>query len=133
MPSGKSYKTVYVNEHGINAERKIPKGFASAKGKAAVSSTKTSEQYYFENPVEFALYTKIYDKKTDIIWLSGDKYIELYKTGYQLFECRQFVKAIETFKECLKLNPIGISARVELVECYLQSRQFALARKSLMI
>ena len=25
LPSGKSYKTLYVNEHGINAERKIPK------------------------------------------------------------------------------------------------------------
>ena len=65
------------------------------------------------------------------MWVSSDKYIELYKKGYQLFECRQFAKAIDVYKECLKLNPIGISARFELVECYLMSKQFALARRSL--
>ena len=33
LPSGKSYKTVYINEHGINANKKIPKGFTTAKSK----------------------------------------------------------------------------------------------------
>lgn len=131
LPSGKSYKTVYVNEHGINADKKIPKGFTIAKNKPTAAKQKPEEQWYFENPIEFAMYVKLYNKKNNVVWVSNDKYLELYKKGYQLFECRQFAKAIDVFKECLKLNPIGISARFELVECYLMSKQFSLARKSL--
>ena len=131
LPSGKSYKTVYVNEHGINANKKIPKGFTTAKSKPVATKEEPEEQLYFENAIEFAMYVKLYNKKNNVVWVSSDKYIELYKRGYQLFECRQFAKAIDVYKECLKLNPIGISARFELVECYLMSKQFALARRSL--
>lgn len=81
--------------------------------------------------MELVLYAKTYNKKNNVIWVSSDKYLELYKAGYQLFECKQYAKAIDTLKECLKINPIGVSARFELVECYLMSRQFSLARKSL--
>lgn len=131
LPSGKSYKTVYVNEHGINANKKIPKGFTTVKSKPVATKEEPEEQLYFENAIEFAMYVKLYNKKNNVVWVSSDKYIELYKKGYQLFECRQFAKAIDVYKECLKLNPIGISARFELVECYLMSKQFALARRSL--
>ena len=131
LPSGKSYKTIYVNEHGLNAERKIPKGFTSGAEKPVVDNVAQSEDYYFENPMEFAIYCKLHDTGKKIIWISGDKYIELYKQGYQLFECGQYVKAINVFKECLKLNPIGISARFELVQCYIRTKQLSFARKSL--
>lgn len=131
LPSGKSYRTVYVNEHGINADKKIPKGFTTAKSKPVAVKQEQEEQWYFENPIELALYAKLYNKKNNVIWISGDKYFELYKVGYQLFECKQYAKAINTYKECLKLNPIGVSARFELVECYLAIRQFSLARKAL--
>ena len=131
LPSGKSYKTVYINEHGINANRKIPKGFTTVKSKPVAAKEEPEELLYFENAIEFAMYVKLYNKKKNVVWVSSDKYIELYKKGYQLFECRQFAKAIDVYKECLKLNPIGISARFELVECYLMSKQFSLARKSL--
>lgn len=131
LPSGKSYKTLYVNEHGINADKKVPKGFTTSKTKPAAAKQEQEEQWYFENPLEFAMYVKLYNKKSNVIWVSSDKYLELYQKGYQLFECRQFAKAIDVYKECLKLNPIGISARFELVECYLMSKQFSLARKSL--
>lgn len=131
LPSGKSYKTLYINEHGINADKKVPKGFTTSKTKPAAAKQEQEEQWYFENPLEFAMYVKLYNKKSNVIWVSSDKYLELYKKGYQLFECRQFAKAIDVYKECLKLNPIGISARFELVECYLMSKQFSFARKSL--
>ena len=131
LPSGKSYKTIYVNEHGLNAERKMPKGFTSGAEKSVVNNVAQSEDYYFENPMEFAIYCKLHDTGKKIIWVSGDKYIELYKQGYQLFECGQYIKAINVFKECLKLNPIGISARFELVECYIRTKQLSFARKSL--
>lgn len=131
LPSGKSYKTVYVNEHGINADKRTPKGFITAKSKPVAVKQEQDEQWYFENPIELALYAKLYNKKNNVIWVSSDKYLELYKVGYQLFECKQFAKAIDTYKECLKINPIGVSARFELVECYLTSRQFSLAKKCL--
>lgn len=131
LPSGKSYKTVYVNEHGINANRKPPKGFTTKNSKPVASKEEPEELLYFENAIEFAMYAKLCNKKNNVVWVSSDKYIELYKEGYQLFECRQLAKAIDVYKECLKLNPIGISARFELVECYLMSKQFSLARNSL--
>lgn len=31
LPSGKSYKTVYVNEHGINADKRTPQGLYDSK------------------------------------------------------------------------------------------------------
>ena len=131
LPSGKSYKTVYVNEHGINAETRIPRGFTIEKSKAVTNNSEKEECYYFENTKEFATYAKICDKNSNVIWVSSDKYIELYQKGYRLFECGQYAKAIEVYKECLKLNPIGISARFELVECYVVLKQLSFARKSL--
>lgn len=131
LPSGKSYKTLYVNEHGINAERKTPKGFTVEKDKPVAGSPAKEESYYFENPIELAIYGKLHGKGSTVSWISSDKYLELYKKGYQLFECGQYAKAIEVFKECLKLNPIGISARFELVECYIVTKQLSFARKSL--
>lgn len=131
LPSGKSYKTIYVNEHGVSAERKIPKGFSSVDKSSKASASEESEGYYFADPMEFAIYCKLHGKDKKIIWISADKYIELYKQGYQLFECGQYVKAINAFKESLKLNPIGISARFELVECYIRTKQLSFARKAL--
>lgn len=131
LPSGKSYKTIYVNEHGVSAERKIPKGFTSIDKSSKASASEQSEEYYFADPMEFAIYCKLHGKDKKIIWVSADKYIELYKQGYQLFECGQYVKAINAFKESLKLNPIGISARFELVECYIRTKQLSFARKAL--
>lgn len=131
LPSGKSYKTIYVNEHGINADKRVPKGFTTTKINSIVTKQKQEEQWHFENSIEFALYIKLYNKESDVIWVSSDKYLDLFKVGYQLFECKQYAKAIETYKECLKINPIGVSARFELVECYLMGKQFSLARKYL--
>lgn len=89
-----------------------------------------SEKLYFENPSEFIMYVNIH-KDSKVIWESSDKYVELFKKGYQCFEQRQFEKAINYYKDCLKLNPIGINARFELAECYIATRQLSLAKKSL--
>lgn len=131
LPSGKSYKTLYVNEHGINAQRKTPKGFTVEKEKPVAAPAVKEESFYFENPIELAIYGKLHGKGSTVSWISSDKYLELYKKGYQLFECGQYAKAIDVYKECLKLNPIGISARFELVECYIVTKQLSFARKSL--
>lgn len=131
LPSGKFYKTIYVNENGINANKKIPRSFTMAKIEPVAVNLEPEEHLYFENPIEFALYVDLYNKNSNVVWVSSDKYIELYEQGYEFFECRQYAKAIDVYKECLRLNPIGVSARFELVECFLISKQFSLARKSL--
>lgn len=93
-------------------------------------TNEAKETFYFENPAEFIMYVNLH-KDSNIVWESSDKYVELFKKGFQFFEKRQFIKAINTYKECLKLNPIGISARFELAECYIANKQLTLARKSL--
>lgn len=40
--------------------------------------------------------------------------------AYRLFEDRKFRKAIEAYQKALKVNPVGINARFEICECYLQ-------------
>ncbi len=64
--------------------------------------------------------------------MSGDNYIKEYQRGFQLFEQRQFTKALEAYKNCLKLNPIGISARFEMCEAYLQLHNLSSAKQSLL-
>lgn len=90
------------------------------------------ERYYFENPIEFAIYCKLYANGRNIIWVSADDYFKEYQKAYQLFEQRQFSKAIEIFRECLKLNPIGLSARFEICEAYLQMQNLNAAKSTLM-
>lgn len=83
-----------INEHGINANRKIPKGFTTAKSKPVAVKEEPEELLYFENAIEFAMYVKLYNKKNNVVWVSSDKYIELYKKGYQL------TKYFLPFKRC---------------------------------
>lgn len=90
----------------------------------------TKEILYFENPDEFVMYINLH-QDSNIVWESSDKYIELFQKGYHFFEQKQITKAIDIYKECLDLNPIGISARFELVECYIANKQLSLAKKSL--
>ena len=91
-----------------------------------------SEGYYFENPIELAIYGKLYAKDKTVYWLSGDKYLVEYKKGYQLFEQGQYSRAIEAYKKCLELNPIGLSARFEICESYLKIGNLSSARNTLL-
>ena len=91
-----------------------------------------SEGYYFENPTELAIYGKLYAKGKTVYWLSGDNYLVEYKRGYQLFEQGQYSRAIEAYKKCLELNPIGLSARFEICEAYLKMGNLSSARNTLL-
>ncbi len=91
-----------------------------------------TESYYFENVFELATYGKLFAKDKKVIWLSGDNYIKLYQKGYQLFEQRRFNEALLTYNDCLKLNPIGISARFEMCETFLGMGQVNAAAGVLM-
>lgn len=97
-----------------------------------VSSNSGGEGYYFENFAEFALYVKVNKPKTEVVFLSGDNYKDMLLYGIKLFEQKNFEKAIEILKECLKLNPVGLSARFELSECYICINQFDLAKRTLL-
>lgn len=98
----------------------------------ANASKDEDERFYFENPIEFAIYCKLYASGRNITWISADAYLKEYQKAYQLFEQRQFSKAIEILEECLKLNPIGISARFEICEANLQMHNLSAAKNALL-
>lgn len=98
--------------------------------KAIKSST--TEEYYFENAEEFTTYGEMYGGEKNVIWVSEEKYLEKYQKGFNLFETGRYGEAIEILKESLILNPIGISARFEMCECYIQLHDLLTAKNILL-
>ena len=90
------------------------------------------ESYYFENVFELATYGKLFAKDKRVNWLSGDNYMKLYQRGYQLFEQGRYQEALLIYNDCLKLNPIGISARFEMCESLLRLGELNAAEGVLM-
>ena len=90
------------------------------------------ERYYFEDATEFALYVKVNKPQNKVIYLSGNSYKDMFMSGWEYFEQKNYDKAIETLKKCLELNPVGISARFELAECYICTERFDLAKETLL-
>ena len=88
--------------------------------------------FYFESPIELAIYGKLYAKDKTVYWLSGDKYWDEYKKGYQLIDQGLYGMAIPVFRRCLELNPIGLSARFEMCEAYLKMGKLPEARRTLL-
>ncbi len=95
-------------------------------------SSADSEGYYFESPIELAIYGKLRANNKTVYWLSGDNYWVEYKKGYQLFEQGLFAKAIEAYKKCLELNPIALSARFEICEANLKMGNLSVAKNALL-
>lgn len=89
------------------------------------------DSFYFESADEMKVYGKFH--KGAVVWKRGDAYINEFRKSYELFENAEFKKAIEVLKECLALNPIGISARFEIAECYIQLRDYTSAITALML
>ncbi len=87
--------------------------------------------FYFENVLELAIYGKLFGAGREVVWLSGDAYISQYKKGYQFAEEGKYREAIAALNASLKVNPIGISARFEICECYLRLNELEKARKLL--
>lgn len=91
-----------------------------------------AERYYFESQEEFITYSQKCDGSKNVIWLSGDAYLDKLKEGYDLIEENKPDEAVEALNEALKLNPIGISARFELCEAYIRLKKFSTAEKTLL-
>lgn len=116
-----------MSDNKIIEEDKI----SEKKSSINESTYKPQKAFSFENEIEFIIYSKLYGDNTEIVWTSATQYLEKYQQGYNYFESHNFEKAIETYLECLQLNPIGILARFELCECYLHTSNFQVAKKSL--
>ena len=91
-----------------------------------------SEGYYFQNPIELAIYGKFHGKDKTVYWLTGNDYIEAYNKGFHLFEQGRFQEALTAYRASLKLNPIGLSARFEICEVFIKMQNYADARKTLL-
>ena len=98
---------------------------------ASINKTSNDEGYYFENETEFLLYVKYSGGKKNITWLSGDKYLNEFKKGYQLFDQQQYQKAIDTYKNALQMNPVGVVVRMEMCSAYCKLGNLGEARKIL--
>lgn len=59
------------------------------------------------------------------------EYIEYFQTGYQLFEEGKYEEAIECYRKCLDYHAEGFFAEFEIVEAYLQLRDYGNAEKVL--
>ena len=92
----------------------------------------TEEGYYFANQEELITYGKLHGADGHrIVWLRGDDYVQLYKTGYGLVEKGQYDDAIDILKDSLRLNPVGIMARFEICEAYIRLKKYQDAKKTL--
>lgn len=88
--------------------------------------------YCFEGPLELAIYGKLYGAD-DVFtcWNPGNQYREQYMKGFQLVEAGKYEEAIEAYRASLEFNPIGISARFEICECFIRLKDFYSAKETL--
>lgn len=105
---------------------------AGSKKTEAAEESDVKVGFYFENILELAIYGRLFGAGKTVIWLKGDLYLSQYQKGYQLVEERKYHEAITVLNASLKVNPIGISSRFELCECYIRLNDFEKARKLLM-
>lgn len=88
--------------------------------------------YCFEGPLEHAIYGKLYGTDDEFIcWNSGNQYREQYRKGFRLVEEEKYEEAIEAYRASLEFNPIGISARFEICECFIRLKDFYSAKETL--
>lgn len=91
-----------------------------------------AEGYYFEGPLELAIYGKLFGGDDKFIsWLPGNRYRDQYQKGYQLAEEGKYEEAIDAYRASLEFNPIGISARFEICECFIRLKDFYSAKETL--
>lgn len=89
------------------------------------------ESFYFENEQEFIIYCKTKKNNKNVTWKKGSNYIDEYQRGYKLIDQKQYLQAIEAFKNALKLNPIGLASRFEMCTAYCQVKKYDAAREIL--
>ncbi len=129
--SAESSQFVSNNKKLTVSQIRIQKQLEKEKPTQNNNISMKEKHYYFENQNEFLIYSSINNDDSEIVWVSNDKYLELYNEGFAQFENNQFSAAIKKYKQCLEINPIGISARFELAECYIATKQYALAKEIL--
>ena len=111
----------------------ISKGFRFAL--SAAEADPNLESFCFEDPVEMGLYLShcnALGKNKTVVWNASSDYSDRCKTGYDLFEQSQFEQALEAYQDALTVNPVGITARFEICECYLSLGRLSEARQCLL-
>ena len=90
--------------------------------------------FNFDGLAEIAVFVKKYwaGRKQKLMISQGDEYMNCYLKAYNLYEQGKFNEAIKVLHDSLKINPMGIKARFELVECYLNLKDTETAKKELM-
>lgn len=116
----------------LSGEQDIALLMPPQKSSGVVEKANSTEHaFYFQNAVEMITYGAHVEGGDSVRWLEGNNYIDLFKKGYKLVEIGQLEEAIEVLKESLVWNPIGVEARFEMCEAYIQLRDFKMARSIL--
>lgn len=134
-----AYASLNILNHNFAIESQADFNLLSSNIVADFEKADTAQEgqcvkvgFYFENTVELAIYVKHLAKNRLVTWLGADLYISQYKRAYQLVEEEKYAEAIAVLNACLKINPIGISARFEMCECYIRLSNLNTAKKILL-
>ena len=93
----------------------------------------SEQSFSFENEEEYETFLKYYQSSGKVEWLKDDEYAALYKLAYKNVGNRKFSEALLQLQDCLVINPIAIAARFEMVNCYIGLKNYAEAKKCLVI
>lgn len=91
--------------------------------------------FEFDGELEFITYCNVFKNaigNKQVIWSKGNDYIEMFLKGFNLFEDKQYKKAIKVLEKSLEFNPIGLSARFEIAESYIALRDYSKAKETLL-
>lgn len=93
----------------------------------------SEQSFSFENEEEYEIFLKYYQSSGKVEWLKDNEYATLYKQAYKNVGNRKFSEALMQLQDCLVINPIAIAARFEMVNCHIGLRNYAEAKKCLVI
>lgn len=83
--------------------------------------------YSFANREEFQMFCRRYQSGGDVRWSQSMAYEDLYCEAFQHYDREEYEKAASLYKKCIIDNPIGIEARFELVNCFVNLEQYTYA------
>ena len=93
----------------------------------------SDQSFSFENQEEYEIFLKYYQSSGKVEWLKDNEYATLYKQAYENVGNRRFSEALLQLQDCLVINPIAIAARFEMVNCHIGLKNYAEAKKCLVI
>ena len=128
------YTAIHLRDRSFSVSGEEELRFLRGRVAAAEKQSRPGEHlelcFYFETAAEWLTCWRLLGERP-ISWQQGDAYLERYRRGRRFMEEGRFRWAIQTLRGSLCLNPVGISARFALCECYFRLKECSSARRCL--